>query len=180
VPEPGEFYRFPNKCLHSHGAWGGPGLSPRSWPHAASRGFRLLCSPTGTGVPFAAAVPPRPPPAASALASTPPSLGCRPGYPPFPPPTPDPSPLQALGLSFRTIFQYEVLCIISARVWLLAACCARWCCVTLPHDLPLGTCRSRRGRPAGISTCRAHCQRIHAHHWRPFHTQCGPRRLACE
>ena len=32
-------------------------------------------------------------------------------------------------------------------------------------------------RPAGISTCRAHCQRTQAHHWRSFHTQNGPCRL---
>jgi hypothetical protein len=33
------------------------------------------------------------------------------------------------------------------------------------------------GRPAGISTCRAHCQRTRPHHWRSQSTQSGPRRL---
>ena len=33
------------------------------------------------------------------------------------------------------------------------------------------------GRPAGISTCRAHYQRTRPHHWRSHSTQSGPRRL---
>jgi hypothetical protein len=33
------------------------------------------------------------------------------------------------------------------------------------------------GRPAGISTCRAHFQRTRPHHWRSQSTQSGPRRL---
>ena len=33
------------------------------------------------------------------------------------------------------------------------------------------------GRPSGIRTCRAHCQRTRPHHWRSRSTQSGPRRL---
>jgi hypothetical protein len=33
------------------------------------------------------------------------------------------------------------------------------------------------GRPAGISTCRAHFQHTRPHHWRSQSTQSGPRRL---
>ena len=33
------------------------------------------------------------------------------------------------------------------------------------------------GRPSGIRTCRAHCQRTRPHHWRSHSTQSGPRRL---
>jgi hypothetical protein len=33
------------------------------------------------------------------------------------------------------------------------------------------------GRPSGIITCRAHCQRTRPHHWRSHSTQSGPRRL---
>jgi hypothetical protein len=188
VPEPGEFYRFPNKCLHSHGAWGPPGLlRPAGHGHMRLRVASACCvHPLAPGcrllLLFLLVHPPRRP----LWLPRPLAWAAGPVIPlsPLLPQTPAPCRRSGLVFAHRTIFQYEILCIISARVWLLAACCARWCCVTLPHDLPLGTCRRSPSRYIIVYqltglTASASTPPM-AHHWRSFHTQCGPRRLACE